>query len=136
MQIAIDARALSHPQPGGFKTYTYNLVRALLAHDRENQYVLYLDRPLEGGARRELAAASQRVIRSVPGPASVPLREQLLLPSLFARQRPDVVHFPCGTGPVTPTPALVATIHDAIELLDRSPLSIRSRGGLKRWMMG
>ena len=44
MRIGIDARFLTHPQVGGFKTYTTNLIRALLKEDRVNEYVLYLDR--------------------------------------------------------------------------------------------
>ena len=47
MKIGIDARFLTHPQVGGFKTYTENLIRALIEVDGENQYVLYVDRDLE-----------------------------------------------------------------------------------------
>ena len=44
MHIGIDARFLTHPQIGGFKTYTENLVSALAEVDSDNQYFLYLDR--------------------------------------------------------------------------------------------
>ena len=47
MKICIDARFLTHPQVGGFKTYTENLIRALVEVDAENQYVLYVDRNLD-----------------------------------------------------------------------------------------
>ena len=48
MKIAIDARFLTHPQLGGFKTYTVNLVRALSEVDNENHYILDVDRsPLD-----------------------------------------------------------------------------------------
>ena len=41
----MDARFLTHPQPGGFKTYTENLISALTRVDSENEYFLYTDRP-------------------------------------------------------------------------------------------
>ena len=44
MKIGIDARFLTHPQLGGFKTYTVNLVRALSQVDNDNCYVIYVDR--------------------------------------------------------------------------------------------
>ena len=44
MKIGIDARFLTHPQKGGFKTYTENLVTALACVDDRNNYILYLDR--------------------------------------------------------------------------------------------
>ena len=42
MKIGIDARFLTHPQLGGFKTYTENLIAALAEIDTENEYILYL----------------------------------------------------------------------------------------------
>ena len=45
MRIGVDARFLTHPQAGGFKTYTENLVEALRLVDSTNSYVLFLDRP-------------------------------------------------------------------------------------------
>ena len=47
MRIGIDARFLTHPQSGGFKTYTENLIAALTEIDTENEFILYLDRPPE-----------------------------------------------------------------------------------------
>jgi len=44
VKIGIDARFLTHPQAGGFKTYTENLISALAAIDTENEYILYIDR--------------------------------------------------------------------------------------------
>jgi hypothetical protein len=45
MKIGIDARFLTHPQQGGFKTYTTDLIKYLRRIDSSNQYILYIDRP-------------------------------------------------------------------------------------------
>ena len=50
MRIGIDARFLTHPQRGGFKTYTTHLIAALAAIDAQNEYVLYTDRAAAGNA--------------------------------------------------------------------------------------
>ena len=44
MKVGIDARFLTHPQVGGFKTYTTNLISALAKIDHENDYIIYTDR--------------------------------------------------------------------------------------------
>ncbi len=44
MKIGIDARFLTHPQVGGFKTYSKNLIKALGQIDHTNQYLIYVDR--------------------------------------------------------------------------------------------
>jgi hypothetical protein len=44
-KIAIDARAISHPQAGGFKTYSVNLVNHLVDLDYSVSYTLLVDRP-------------------------------------------------------------------------------------------
>jgi len=41
MKIGIDATALTHPQPTGVEIVTRELIKALLASDLDNQYILY-----------------------------------------------------------------------------------------------
>lgn len=135
MHIAIDARSLSHPQPGGFKTYTTHLVQALLKEDRENEYVLYLDRPVDPSGYADFPNVTLEVIRPVGGWAGVPLREQIWLPFHFTRWHPDVVHFPCATGSIAITVPLVVTIHDAIEFFERPRLTRLSRESVRRRLM-
>lgn len=108
MRIGIDARFLTHPQNGGFKTYTENLVQGLSALDRENDYILYTDRP---GAEEAWTSDNFRV-NAVGGPA--PVREQVLLPVVMLRDRLDLAHFPCNTGPVVKPCRTVLTVHDLI----------------------
>lgn len=120
MRIGIDARYLYHPQEGGFKTYTQNIVYGLAALDRENEYILYTDR------QGDSPGANFRV-RAVGGPA--PVREQVMLPAAMAGDKLDAAHFPCNTAPLAYSGLMVVTIHDLIPCMPR--YKNRPRGGLK-----
>lgn len=113
MKVGIDARFLTHPQRGGFKTYTRTVLSALAEADSECEYVLYTDRP----ADIPLARHANFTVRPVPGPNSL-VREQLLLPLVMKRDRVDIAHFPCNTAPILFGPRMVVTVHDTIALRD------------------
>ncbi|MGB9754961.1 MAG: hypothetical protein C0183_13430 [Roseiflexus castenholzii] len=115
MRIGIDARFLTHPQPGGFKTYTEQLIRALLEVDPDNEYILYVDRPPI--AEMITPLAPHATVRVVPGTApfiGMPWREQIGLVMQARRDRIDVLHALCLTAPVHAPCPLVVTIHDTI----------------------
>ncbi|MBI5653196.1 MAG: glycosyltransferase family 4 protein [Chloroflexi bacterium] len=115
MKIGIDARFLTHPQKGGFKTYTENLIGALAEVDSENAYVLYLDREPDADAR--LPQQSNFSTRIVPGNFPVigmPWREQIDLARQVARDRLDLFHAPSLSAPLFPPCPLVVTLHDMI----------------------
>jgi glycosyltransferase involved in cell wall biosynthesis len=115
MRIGIDARFLTHPQTGGFKTYTKNLVAALIKIDSDNEYTLYLDRipdrqtwPLD---------SPNSVTRVVPGSTpliGMPWREQMALTRRTALDRLDLLHSPCLTAPLRLACPSVVTIHDML----------------------
>lgn len=115
MRIGIDARFLTHPQAGGFKTYTQNLIAALAEVDRDNEYRLYVDRepsaPLGYGPNFEVCI--------VPG--TLPLvgmawREQVGLARRAAQDRLDLLHAPSLTAPARCPCPTVVTVHDTIWL--------------------
>lgn len=115
MKIGIDARFLTHPQRGGFKTYTTNLIAALAEVDAENEYVLYLDRPPD--RPEQLPAGPNFTARLVPGSAplvGLPWREQIRLARQAGRDRLDVLHSPSLTAPLQLACPSVVTIHDMI----------------------
>lgn len=115
MRIGLDARFLTHPQPGGFKTYTENLVTALAAIDAENEYVLYLDR--KPTAQDTIPSQPNFVTRIVDGAlplVGLPWREQVGLKRQAARDRLDLFHSPCLTAPLSLDCPLVITVHDMI----------------------
>jgi glycosyltransferase involved in cell wall biosynthesis len=113
MRIGVDARFLSHPQPGGFKTYTENLVAGLAAVDRDNDYILYIDRPTN--LRPPRIEGRSFAIRVVPGTfptLGMPWREQVLLPLYAARDQIDMLHSLALTAPLSLRRPIVVTVHD------------------------
>lgn len=116
MRIGIDARFLTHPQRGGFKTYTMNLVRALSKLDTPHTFVLYVDRPVPDDLLPTAGHLTYRVIHGTARLIGMPWREQILLPRRIADDRLDVVHFLCNTGPWRCSVPSVLTLHDVIQL--------------------
>lgn len=110
VKIGLDARYFTHPQEGGFRSYTLNLVAAIARVDTQNDYVLYTDRPLEGDLPGENFS-----VRVAQG--SLPVREQVAMPIALARDRVDVAHFMCNTAPLLIRCPFVLTIHDVIPRL-------------------
>jgi glycosyltransferase involved in cell wall biosynthesis len=116
MKIGIDARFLTHPQKGGFKTYTENLVAALACVDHDNEYVLYVDRAPDQNTRLpQQPNFSYKILKQLPG-IGMPWREQVGLSLQTTRDRIDLLHSPCLTAPLAHGCPLVITIHDMIWL--------------------
>jgi glycosyltransferase involved in cell wall biosynthesis len=112
MRIGIDGIAVSHPQPGGYRTYTTNLVTHLFRLDAQHSFVLFIDRPvaLDLPPNWQVEVVSRRL--PVLGVAA---RQQVGLPRQVRRFQVDLLHSPCGTGPLgNPCPDVV-TILDTIE---------------------
>jgi glycosyltransferase involved in cell wall biosynthesis len=115
MKIGIDARFITHPQAGGFKTYTKGLVGALAEVDADNQYILYLDRaPAEAGVLPNRANFRFRVVPGSAPMVGMPWREQIGLARQATVDRLDIFHAPCLTGPLWLHCPSVVTIHDMI----------------------
>jgi alpha-1,3-rhamnosyl/mannosyltransferase len=113
MHIAIDARHLSHPQRGGFKTYSEGLLTALARSAGEHTFTWYLDRPLSSRSPHNIRVVVLPPLLPMFG---VPLREQVTVPLRLLVDRPDLAHFTCNTGSGwTPVPTVV-TIHDLLQL--------------------
>jgi glycosyltransferase involved in cell wall biosynthesis len=132
MKIGIDARFLTHPQTGGFKSYSTHLINALTQIDTANEYVLYVDRAAPRGAA--WASSPNNTVRVVPGDVplmGMPWREQVHLARMAARDRLDLFHAPCLTAPLRLACPLVVTIHDMIW---HTPPAAQALG-LKRMLM-
>ena len=131
MKIGLDARFLTHPQVGGFKTYTVNLVRALAQVDSRNEYVLYVDRPLSENSLRLPGNFRYRVVSTAVPILGLPIREQLSLVVLAKRDRLDVVHSLCNTAAAMMQTPHIVTLHDTIQL--SAPRGLRIRSGPREW---
>lgn len=117
MEIAIDARAASHPQPGGFKSYTLGVLDGLarLAPEQAHHLTVFFDRPcalqetLPGNIR-------QRILPAGPPLWGAFYREQWRLPHALRQAHTQVAHFPCNVAPLACPVPFVVTLHDLAPL--------------------
>jgi hypothetical protein len=85
VRVAIDARKI---HDFGIGTYIRNLLRHLARIDRENEYVL-LSLPADMGMPQQLGENFRAVCESS---ANYGLREQVHVPWVLMREKPDVFH--------------------------------------------
>jgi glycosyltransferase involved in cell wall biosynthesis len=110
VRVAIDARKL---HDFGIGTYIRNLLRQLARIDRQTDYVL-----LSPAADRNVAAQLGPNFRTVLEPSpNYSLREQVHVPWVLRRERPDVFHAPHYVLPAAVPCRSVVTIHDCIHLM-------------------
>jgi len=100
---------LTHPQPGGFKTYTVNLLTALSQVDPSittcSMSIVLLRRSPSGRPQLHVSSGAGRA-----GPSSgCRSGMQVLLRRRLAHDRPDVVHFLCNTAPASVPPKSLLT---------------------------
>lgn len=110
MRVAIDARKL---HDFGIGTYIRNLVRHLARLDRESEYVL-LVQAQDLGIGAELGRNFRTVLESAP---NYSVSEQVRIPWVLRRERPDVFHAPHYVLPFGVRCRSVVTIHDCIHLM-------------------
>jgi glycosyltransferase involved in cell wall biosynthesis len=135
MRIGIDARFLTHPQVGGFKTYTENLLTALSQVDQVNEYILYLDREADT-TLPQASNFSYQIVKAASPYLGMPLREQVLLRRRIAQDKLDLVHFLCNTAPVALHHPYVVTLHDTIQVAEQQPFTVgRPLAEQKRWLV-
>ena len=110
MRVAIDARKL---HDFGIGTYIRNLLRQLARIDHDTEYVL-LCQESDLGVGTQLGPNFRTVLEPSP---NYSLREQIHVPWLLRRERPDVYHAPHYVLPAGVTARSVVTIHDCIHLM-------------------
>jgi glycosyltransferase involved in cell wall biosynthesis len=137
MRIGIDARFLTHPQPGGFKTYTENLIMGLSQVDSENKYILYIDRPpVDTDLIPGTSNCETRIVVGDLPTLGMPWREQVQLTRQVAADRIDLFHSPCMTAPLSLRCPLVVTVHDMIWAFPKQFSQTTATRSIKRNFMG
>jgi len=120
MKVAIDARRL---RDFGVGTYIRNLVTAIAAIDRENEYLL-ISAPEDEPLLRHLPENFR------PIPCSRPDTDQfdnVAFPWLIRQLSPDICHIPINRIPLFMPKPYVVTVHDMGRLLfEEAPDTIRS----------
>jgi glycosyltransferase involved in cell wall biosynthesis len=110
MRVAIDARKL---HDFGIGTYTRNLLRHLARIDHDNEYVL-LCHQSDLGIGTQLGTNFRTVLESSP---NYSIHEQIHVPWVLHRERPDVFHAPHYAMPLAVRCRSLVTIHDCIHLM-------------------
>jgi glycosyltransferase involved in cell wall biosynthesis len=110
MRVAIDARKL---HDFGIGTYIRNLLRQLARIDHETEYVL-LSRQEDLDVAAQLGPNFRSVLEPSP---NYSLREQIHVPWVLRREKPDVFHAPHYILPAGVRCRSVVTIHDCIHLM-------------------
>jgi glycosyltransferase involved in cell wall biosynthesis len=118
MRVAIDARKL---HDFGIGTYIRNLLKQLARLDQSNEYVL-LTRESDLGMAAQLGPNFRTVLEPSP---NYSLREQIHVPWVLMREKPDVFHAPHYILPSGVRAHSVVTIHDCIHLM--FPQYLRNR---------
>src|SRR3954466_10598729 len=107
MRVAIDARKL---HDFGIGTYIRNLLKQLARLDHDNEYVL-LTRQEDLPVAAQLGPNFRSVLEPSP---NYSIREQIHVPWVLMRERPDVFHPSIYVLPAGVRVRAVVTIHDCI----------------------
>ncbi|MBI5887165.1 MAG: glycosyltransferase family 4 protein [Deltaproteobacteria bacterium] len=107
MRIGINALYLLPGKVGGSETYALNIVKGLLDADRENEYVIFINRECAGLFEKHAPGA--RIVRCPLNASSRPMRilwEQFVLPFQLRRHKIDLLFSPGLTTPFfSPVPS-------------------------------
>ncbi|MBI5622065.1 glycosyltransferase family 4 protein [Candidatus Falkowbacteria bacterium] len=109
MRILIDARLYGPKGAKGLGRYVKEIVEGLRRRDQHNHYIILLSRD-----NWEEFQASDRFEKVLAPWRWYTLAEQLYLPRLIRRCRPDLVHFPHFNVPLLYRGPFVVTIHDLL----------------------
>jgi len=110
MRVAIDARKL---HDFGIGTYIRNLLRHLARIDHDTEFVL-LCTEADLGVAAQLGPNFRSVLEPAP---NYSIREQIHVPWVLRRERPDLFHAPHYVLPAAIHCNSVVTIHDCIHLM-------------------
>lgn len=108
MKILIDAR-LYGPRHTGIGIYTKNLVENLAKIDKQNEYFIFLRKEIIGDVN--LPQNFNKVEVDIK---HYSLSEQIHLPFLISKIKPDLVHFPFINIPFFYFGKYIVTVHDMI----------------------
>jgi glycosyltransferase involved in cell wall biosynthesis len=109
MRVAIDARKL---HDFGIGTYIRNLLRYLARLDRDSEYLLLCEEA-DLDVPRQLGENFRAIVERSP---NYSIREQIHIPYVLHREKPDVFHAPHYVLPPAVPCRSVVTIHDCIHL--------------------
>lgn len=121
MRIAIEAQRIFRTNKHGMDFVALECIRELQKIDQENEYFIFVS----PGQDHCLEETDNVHIIEIKCP-TYPLWEQVALPRIVGKIKPDLLHCTSNTAPVNCPVPLVLTLHDIIFLEPR-------QGGNKSW---
>ncbi len=118
MKICYDARAILN-QKTGLGNYAFSLLKSLLAIDKDNLYKVLVYDGLDNNHPIYQLNQANLIVESVNIPP-VSISQQLLIPKLLKKEKPDIYHYPNWDVPVFQNVNTVFTIHDLTYLLHKN----------------
>lgn len=109
LRVGIDARFYG-PLGKGLGRYTQEVIDNVLALDKINEYVIFLNHE----NYEELKINNPKVTKVLADVRWYTLKEQLVMPRLIKQARLDLIHFPHFNVPFFCATPFVVTIHDLI----------------------
>lgn len=125
MKIGIDATALTHARPTGVEVVTKNLIIALLAQAKDDQFIFYTPEPLDDSWQKY-----PNLINRVLPPKRFWLISQLS--RSLAEDQLDVFWSPSNILPFKLPAKSIATVHDLAFMYFPQAYSLTSR--LRSWL--
>ena len=128
MKIGIDCRMMGLKH-AGIGRYVENLVTEVLKMDKDNEYVLFTSK--EFTQKPQFQGGNVKLVATeIP---HYSLKEQFLMPTLIAREKVDLMHFPHFNVPVFYRGRYIVTIHDLIKHASRGTATT-TRNPLVYWL--
>ncbi len=113
MKIAIDINELTNPFPSGVKTYTKEIINALLEVDQKNEYFLYA-RKNAGRGVLQYASAKNCHLKILKWP--LPFWTYTRFAREIKKQKPDILFMPIQSVPFLISKPkkikIIVTVHD------------------------
>jgi glycosyltransferase involved in cell wall biosynthesis len=113
MKIVIDARLYGH-RHGGLGRYVQQLVLRLPKLDSSAEWVLLMGEEAEKDYRADVSSIPQNVTLIRAPWRWYTLAEQIHMPRLIRKLKPDLTHYPHFNVPMNAAQPFVVTIHDLI----------------------
>jgi glycosyltransferase involved in cell wall biosynthesis len=123
MRITLDARMMGAEQTRGIGRYIQELVRAMVTAAPKHQYTLLIRHPHTSPFQGN--ASVRHVKANIPWYS---MQEQLRMPFLIAKTKPNMVHIPHWNVPVLSSMPRVVTIHDLLLLQEPSSTKSSTKG--------
>jgi glycosyltransferase involved in cell wall biosynthesis len=130
MIIGIEVQRIFRKKKHGMEIVALEIIRELQQTDHTNQYVLFAKKDVD----ENCIVATENFSISQNSGYPYPLWEQMHLPKVIKKIKPDILHCSANTAPLFVNTPLIITIHDVIymESVNFSGSSYQNFGNLYR----